>query len=139
MKTLFFTYRWPGLIEAIARNPDDLRQEIHSEGYRDSGIYDLMMDLDPEDNEPFAFMSPNFDQNYLSVIWGLKTRMANKLFDVPQADLKAVPLYIAFSWAYYHFILEDGKLLPVRELVVYVDPNNFTQVVLAHALQTIAV
>jgi hypothetical protein len=138
MRELTFMYPWPGLIEAVARKPDDPRKEIDSEGYRDSGIYDLILDFDPEDNQPYCFMSSNFDQNYLSVIWGLKTRMADELFNVPQAHLEAVPLHIAFSWAYYHFILEDGSLLPVRELVVHIDPNNFTQIVLAHALQTMA-
>jgi hypothetical protein len=138
MRELTFMYRWPGLIEAVARKPDDPREEIGSEGYRDSGIYDLLIDLDPEDDQPYCFMSTNFDRNYPSVIWGLKARMTDELFDVPQAQLKAVPLHIAFSWAYYHFILEDGKLLPSPETVIRIDPNNFTQIVLAHALQTMA-
>ena len=136
MRELTFIYRWPGLVEAIAAKPDDPRQEIETEGYRDSGVYDLMIDLDPADNQPYAFMSTNFDRNYPAVIWGLRAKMSDELFDVPQAQLRAVPLHVAFSWAYYHFILEDGQLLPSRELVIKVDPDNFTQLVLAHALQT---
>ncbi len=139
MRTLTFTHRWPGLIEAVARKPEDHREEIDSEGYRDSGIYDLMIDLDPEDDHPYAFMSANFDQNYPAVIWGLRAKMNDELFDVPQAQLSRVPLHVAFSWAYYHFILEDGKSLPAHELVIQVDPNNVTQVVLAHALQAMGV
>ncbi len=144
MRTLTFIYRWPGLVEAIAEKPADPREEIDSEGYCDSGVYDLMVDLDPQDKRPYAFMSTNFDQNYPLVIWGLKAKMNDELFDVPQAQLKAIPLHAAFSWAYYHFILEDGQLLPQPrakssdQLTIQIDPNNLTQVVLAHALQTMA-
>ena len=48
MRELTFIYRWPGLVEAIADKPEDPRQEIETEGYRDSGVYDLMIDLDPD-------------------------------------------------------------------------------------------
>ena len=53
MRTLTFFYRWPGLIEAVASKSDDAREEIDSEGYRDSGIYDLMIDIDllPDSNK----------------------------------------------------------------------------------------
>lgn len=135
MRTLTFIHRWPGLVEAIAYKPDDPREEIDSEGYCDSGIYDLMIDLDPADSRPYCFMSTNFDKNYPLVIWGLAARMNDELFDVPEGQLKAVPLHTAFSWAYYHFLLGDGKLLPKHDFVIRPDPNNVTQVVLAHALQ----
>ena len=134
-RTLTFTFRWPGLLEAVALRPDDPRPQIDSEGYRDSGIFDLQVDLDPESSRPYCFMSVNFDQNYPSVIWGLMARLNDELFDVPQAQLKAVPLHRAFSWAYYHFMLEDGQLLPTREPVIRIDPDNFTQIVLGHAVQ----
>lgn len=136
-RILTFSFRWPGLIEAIAQRPDDPRAEIESEGYRDSGIYDLMTDLDPEDNQPYCFMSTSFDKNYPSVIWGLMARMNTERFDVPQGQLENVPLHVAFSWAYYHFILEDGKLLPSREPVIQIVSNDVTQLVLTHAVETI--
>ena len=90
MRSLTFIYRWPGLIEAIAEKPADPREEIDSEGYCDSGVYDLMVDLDPEDKRPYAFMSTNFDQNYPLVIWGLKAKMNDELFDLPQAQAAVV-------------------------------------------------
>ena len=49
------------------------------------------------------------------VIWALKFHMADELFDLPQAGLKAVPLHEAFSWAYTHFILEDQLPVPPPE------------------------
>lgn len=138
MRRLTFIYRWPGLVEAIAEHPDDDRDEIVSQGYQDSGIYDLQVDIDPHDDRPYCFMSSNFDQNYPLVIWGLKAKFNQERFEVPQAGLKEVPLHVAFSWAYYHFILEDNpSQLPNRELVIQLDPNNVTQQVLAHAVQTI--
>ncbi|MDM8528080.1 hypothetical protein QUF58_07675 [Anaerolineales bacterium HSG24] len=137
MRTLTFVYRWPGLVEAIAEHPHDEREEIESEGYQDSGIYDLQVEIDPQDNQPYCFMSSNFEQNYPIVIWGAKTKFNQERFDLPQAQLHDVPLHVAFSWAYYHFILEDNqKQLPNRELVIQLDPNNMTQQVLAHAVQT---
>jgi hypothetical protein len=139
MRTLTFIYRWPGLIEAIAEEPEDFREEIESEGYRDSGIPDLLIDLDPESGQPHAFMSVNFDKNYPAVIWGIRNQMNDELFDVPQAGREGVPLHMAFSWAYFHFILQDGSLLASTEPFIQIDPNNVAQVVLAHALQTIAV
>lgn len=138
VRTLSFTFRWPGLVEAVALKPGDSRTEIDSEGYRDSGVYDLMVDLDPEDGWPYCFMSANFHKNYPAVIWGLMARMNDEMFDVPQAQLKSVPLHVAFSWAYYHFVLEDGKSLPAGEWVIRIDPRNVTQVVLGHALQMAA-
>jgi hypothetical protein len=139
MRTLTFMYRWPGLVEAIAEEPEDSRLEIESEGYRDSGIPDFLIDLDSESGQPYAFMSANFDKNYPAVIWGIRHQMNDELFDVPQAGLEGVPLHMAFSWAYFHFILQDGSLLASTESFIQIDPNNVTQVVLAHALQTIAV
>jgi hypothetical protein len=137
MRTLTFIYRWPGLIEAIAESPHDEREEIQSEGYQDSGIYDLQIDIDPLDDRPYCFMSSNFEQSYPMVIWGIKSKFNQERFTVPQAQLYDVPLHVAFSWAYYHFILED-KQLSNRELVIRLDPNNLTQQVLAYAVQTMS-
>jgi hypothetical protein len=41
---------------------------------------------------------------------------------------------VAFSWAYYHFILEDGVFLPSRKLVIKIDPTDYTRLVLGHSL-----
>jgi hypothetical protein len=134
MRTLTFTFNWPGLIEATAFELNDTRVAIDSNGYRETGIDDLMVDLDPTDGCPYCFMSANFHENYPAVIWGLKRCMSDERFNVPQANLQAVPLYVTFSWAYYHFILEDGKQLTMDNLI-RIDPHNFTQVALAHAAQ----
>ncbi len=136
MRNLTFMFRYPGLIESIAEKPQESRFTIDSEGYRDAGIFDLLIDLDPDDQQPFCFMSTNFDQTYPLVIWGLKAKLGQELFNVPQAQLYGVPLHVAFSWAYYHFILEDGKSLPKQTFTMRIDPQNITQLVLAHAVQT---
>ena len=44
-RNLEFLFQEPGLIEAIAFDPDDRQRELVTEGYRDSGIPDLMIDL----------------------------------------------------------------------------------------------
>ena len=53
-------------------------------------------------------LSSSFEKTYPLVIWALRLHMADELFNVPQANLKAVPLHKAFSWAYAHFILKDS-------------------------------
>ena len=75
-----------------------------------------MVDYDPRTEQPYAFMSSSFDRTYPLVIWALKLHMADERFDVPQADLSAVPLHEAFSWAYTHFILADQSQLPHTQL-----------------------
>ena len=57
--------------------------------------------------------------------------MADELFDVHQANLKAVPLHEAFSWAYAHFILEDS--LPASPSEKLSEPRSLTRQVLSYA------
>ena len=83
-------------------------------------------------------MSSNFEHTYPLVIWTLRAQFADELFDVPQAGLRRVPLHVAFSWAYYHFILDDGKLLP-KDLAASAkrDPQNLPRAVLAYSLNSL--
>ncbi len=129
-RKLEFLFQSPGLIEAIAFGSDERQKELITEGYRDSGIPDLMIDLHPDLLQPYCFMSINFDRTYPSVIWGLRLMMNDEQFDVPQAGLTRISLAEAFSWAYAHFILEDEK----PRLVSAGEPASLTRQVLQYAL-----
>ncbi len=135
MRNLEFMFNWPGLVEAVAFESEDDEKELVTEGYRSMWVSDLMIDYDPRTNQPYCFMSLNFDRTYLLIIWALKMHVHER-FNVPQAGLTNVPLYVAFSWAYYHFILEDGARLPQPFTAVEIDPNDYTQVALGYALAT---
>jgi len=134
MRELRFLFQEPGMLEAVASDPLESEEGAECMGYSESGIPDFMVDRDAQTRQPYAWMCYNFDKSYPSVIWGLRQFMSDELFNVPQANLTAVPLHVAFSWAYYHFILEDGALLPSRKLVIEVDPTDYTRLVLAHSL-----
>ena len=136
MRNLEILFNFPGLVEVIATDPDDEREEIPATGYSDTYIADLMVDYDTETQRPYAWMSLNFDSTYPAVIWGLKLHGPAERFNVPQANLTDVPLYAAFGWAYYHFILEDGARLPQPFTSVEIDPTDYTQLALGHALAT---
>ena len=129
-RQLEFLFQEPGLIEAIAFGANERREGLVTEGYRDCGIPDLMIDLHPDLLQPYCFMSMNFDRTYPAVIWGLRLLMNDERFDVPQAGLTQVSLAEAFSWAYAHFILEDesSHFAPSDE------PISLTRQVLQHAL-----
>lgn len=120
------------MLEAIASDPMETSNNKHrlSQGYHDSSVPDLMIDYRIESNRPFAWISYNFHKTYPAVIWGVKLLMADELFDVPEADLVAVPLHDAFSWAYVHFILEDE--LPIQSEDSPLS-TNLTRQVLHHA------
>jgi hypothetical protein len=111
MRQLNFLFQEPGLLEAIASDPD-MTQVLYG------------LNVDPRTNQPYASMSTSFDKHYPLIIWALKMHMADERFDVPQAGLRAVPLHEAFSWAYTHFVLEDQiPNLPER---VPADSGNLT-------------
>lgn len=101
-----FFYQDGGQIEAIAFGSHERRQELVSAGYRDSGIPDLMIDLHPDTQQPYCFISLNFDRSYPVIIWGLRLLMNDERFDAPQAGLRNVSLAEAFSWAYARFVLD---------------------------------
>ena len=84
---------------------------------------DLLVDRDAESLRPYAWMCYNFECIYPLVIWGLKLFAADERFNVPQVGLTGVPLRLAFGWAYYHFILEDGAQLPDKALSLKVAPH----------------
>jgi len=109
MRKLHFLFQEPGLLEAIVADPMLSRTEdgLNTPGYHSQWVADLMVDVDPRTNQPYAFMCSSFDKTYPLVIWALKLHMRTERFDVPQAGLSAVPLDEAFSWAYAHFVLED--------------------------------
>ncbi|MGB0384702.1 MAG: hypothetical protein ACPGWR_07755 [Ardenticatenaceae bacterium] len=129
-RKLEFLFQEPGLLEAIAFGPNERRKGLMTEGYREGHIPDLMIDLHPDTQKAYCFMSLNFDKTYPAVIWGLRLSMNGERFDVPEAGLTKVSLADAFSWAYAHFILEDEKprLVPVDEKA------SLTRQVLQHAL-----
>ena len=97
-----------------------------------------MVDYDPRTKHPYCFMSSNFDHTYPLVIWTLRTQFMDELFDIPQARLRGVPLHVAFSWAYYHFILADGKRLP-KNLAASLKrkPRDLARTVLAYSLNSL--
>lgn len=131
-RQLKFLFQEPGMLEAIASVPTQPRtnQHLPSQGYRDSSIPDLMIDIRPTDAHPFAWISYNFHKTYPSVIWGLKLLMADELFDVPQAGLIAIPLHDAFSWAYAHFVMEDEMPTLIENVAA---ATNLTRQVLHYA------
>jgi len=133
MRKLRFLFQEPGLIEAIASDPDIPRSKtgLDTPGYRSLWVADLMVDYDPRTGKPYAFMSSSFEKTYPLVIWALKFYMASEKFDVPQAGLTAVPLHEAFSWAYAHFILEDQ--VPVLQSERSSEPRSLTRQVLRYA------
>ena len=133
MRKLRFLFQEPGLIEAIAFDPDIPRSKtgLDTRGYRSLWVADLMVDYDPRIGRPYAFMSSSFEKTYPLVIWALRFYMADELFDVPQANLTAVPLHEAFSWAYAHFILEDQ--MPVLQPESPSEPRSLTRQVLRYA------
>jgi hypothetical protein len=134
MRQLRFLFQEPGLIEAIAFDPDQPAPlaGLNTPGYHSHWVADLMVDLDPRTGQPYAFMSSSFDKTYPLVIWALKLHMADERFDIPQAGLQAVPLHEAFSWAYAHFILEGEA--PTNGLVSS-EPHNLTSQVLRYAAE----
>ena len=129
-RTLEFVYLDAGQIEAIAFGADERRQGLVTEGYRDSGIPDLLIDLSPDTHQPYCFLSLNFDKSYPVVIWGLRLLMNGERVDVPQAGFTNVTLAEAFSWAYAHFVL--------RQTIPSASTNgahvSLTRQVLQHAL-----
>lgn len=134
-RKLHFLFKFPGLVEAIASRPSI----PHSVGYADIGVWDLQVDRDLKTNRAFAWLSNNFEIAYPLVILGLhRSPMNNELFDVPQASLYGVPLHLAFSWAYYHFILQDGKRLP-KNLAAAAKrkPRDLARTVLTFSLRSL--
>ena len=133
MRELRVLFQEPGLVEAIASDPDIPRSKtgLDTPGYRSLWVADLMVDYDPRTSRSYAFMSSSFEKTYPLVIWALKFYMADELFDVPQAGLTAVPLHEAFSWAYAHFVLEDQ--MPVLQLESPSKPRSLTHQVLRYA------
>jgi hypothetical protein len=133
MRELRFLFQDSGLVEAVASDPDIPKSKtgLDTPGYRSQWVADLMVDHDPRSGKPYAFMSSSFEKTYPLVIWALKLHMVDELFDVPQANLKAVPLHEAFSWAYAHFILEDS--LPAFPSERLAEPRSLTSQVLSHA------
>jgi len=137
MRQLRFFFQEPGLIEAVAIDPNLSKPTggLNTPGYRSLWVADLMVDTDPRTGKPYAFMSSSFDQTYPLVIWALKIHMADEHFDVPQAGLWAVRLDEAFSWAYAHFILEDQSL--TTETQALSSSASLTSQVLHHAAATV--
>ena len=128
-----FLFQAPGLIEAVVFGPGERRRGLLTDGYRDCGIPDLMLDLHPDTGKPYSFMSMNFDRSYPAIIWGLRFLMEKERFDVPSAGLRHVTLAEAFSWAYTHYILEDEfpRVLPPPA------DASLTRQVLAHSLAAV--
>lgn len=136
MRNLEILFRPPGLVEAIASEPDEISEEtLITEGYRSAWVTDLMIDYHPKTELPYCFMSSHFQHTYPLVIWALKVYVTEH-FNLPQAGLMDVPLHEAFSWAYYHFILKDGAQLPQPFTKVTINPTDYTQVALGYALAT---
>lgn len=125
------------MIEAIASDLAGEDERARPTGYANSVVPDLLVDRDADSLRPYAWMCYNFECTYPLVIWGLKLFAAEERFNVSQADLTDVPLHVAFSWAYHHFILQDGALLPDRELTVKIAPHDYTRIALSHALATV--
>jgi len=134
MRELTFLFQEPGMLEAVASDPAGENEAARPTGYADSVVPDLLVDRDAQSSRPYAWLCYNFERTYPLVIWGLKLLAADERFNVPQAGLTSVPLHVAFSWAYHHFILRDGALLPDRELTVHIAPRDYTRVALGHAL-----
>jgi hypothetical protein len=136
MRSLKILFQEPGLVEVVASDPNLPRNKpFVTPGYRSVWVSDLMVDYDPRTGQPYTFMSSSFEKSYPLVIWALKLRMADELFDVPQANLTAVPLHEAFSWAYAHFILEDE--IPAPETEESSEPPSLTRQVLQYAAEVV--
>lgn len=134
MKNLEILFRSPGLLEAIViAQQNDSSEPFITEGYRSIWVTDLMVDYDPETDEPYSFMVHQFDRTYPLVIWALKMHFPER-FNAPQANLYDVPLHQIFSWAYYHFILQDGQHLSQPLTHIQIDPTDYMQLTLGHAL-----
>ena len=124
------------MIEAVASDPAGENDAAGPTGYANSVVPDLLIDRDAESLRPYAWMCYNFERTYPLVIWGLRLFVADEHFNVPQAGLTDVPLHMAFSWAYHHFIFQDSIPLPEREQTVKTASHDYTRVVLSHALAT---
>ncbi len=124
------------MVEAIASDPTHKQtgKSIHSRGYGDTSIPDLMADYRNDEERPFAWIAYNLHKTYPVVIWGLRLLLAGERFDVPQAGLRDVPLHEAFSWAYAHFILEDDLKDKAASLAPADERPSLTRRVLQHAL-----
>jgi hypothetical protein len=136
MRELNFIFQEPGMIEAIASDPVAENNPGHPTGYADSVVPDLLVDRDDDSRQPYAWMCYNFERTYPLVIWGLKLFMDNEKFDVPQADLQNVPLHVAFSWAYHHFVLQNNVQSPKPPVNGIAESYDYTRAVLTHALAT---
>jgi len=136
MRELNFIFQEPGMIEAIASDPVDENDSGHPTGYADSVVSDLLVDRDVDSRQPYVWMSYNFERTYPLVIWGLKLFMDDEKFNVPQAGLVNVPLHVAFSWAYHHFVLQDNTQMPKNPAISTSEVYDYTRVVLSHALAT---
>ena len=136
MRELIFIFQEPGMIEAIASDPVDENNVGQPTGYADSSVPDLLVDRDADSRQPYAWMCYNFERTYPLVIWGLKLFMDHEKFNVPQADLLNVPLHVAFSWAYHHFVLQDNTQSPKHPTNGTSESYDYTRVVLSHALAT---
>jgi hypothetical protein len=55
-RALTFLYQADGQLEAIAFGAHERRRGLVTEGYRDSGIPDLMIDLHPDTQQPYCFL-----------------------------------------------------------------------------------
>ncbi len=137
MRELTFLFQEPGMIEAVASESGSEDEAARSTGYANSVVPDLLTDRDAESLRPCAWMCYNFERTYPLVIWGLKLFADDERFNVPQARLSDVPLHTAFSWAYHHFILQDGALLSGDELTLKITPHDYTRIALGHALATV--
>ncbi|PKO23340.1 MAG: hypothetical protein CVU38_04575 [Chloroflexi bacterium HGW-Chloroflexi-1] len=124
------------MVEAIAADPTrkQIGKSIHSRGYGDTSIPDLMADYRDGEDRSFAWISYNLHKTYPAVIWGLRLLMAGERFDVPQAGLSDVPLHEVFSWAYAHFILEDELKDKAAPPSPTDERPSLTRRVLQHAL-----
>ena len=138
MRELQFLFQEPGMIEAIASDPAGEDEAARPTGYADSVVPDLLVDRDADTLLPYAWMSYNFERTYPLIIWGLKLFADDERFNVPQAGLNGVALHVAFSWAYHHFVLQDGALLLDTELTVKTSSRDYTRIALSHALAIVA-
>ena len=136
MRELTFLFQEPGMIEAVASDTAGENAAARPTGFANSVVPDLLIDRDAESLRPYAWMCYNFERTYPLVIWGLRLFVADEHFNVPQAGLTDAPLHTAFSWAYHHFILQDIIPLPEREQTVKTASQDYTRVVLSHALVT---
>lgn len=130
-RKLEFIYQEDGQLEGIAFATNESRKGLITEGYRDSGIPDLMIDIHPSTQKPYCFMSLNFHKSYPIVIWGLRLLMNEERFDLPQAGLWNVSLAEAFSWAYTYFVLDEKSPQPSHSNGKH---TSLTHQVLQHAL-----